>query len=114
MKHLALQISTVVAVLLSGTAAYAQQKTLYERLGGVFAIAAVVNDFSDAVVKNPSLARDRRTLPSGNGTPKIWADFRGSNSCARCGSATLRVDPSNIQRRNQAILPLVWKPRIAN
>jgi hemoglobin len=27
-------------------------KTLYERLGGVFAIAAVVNHFSDAVVKN--------------------------------------------------------------
>jgi hemoglobin len=26
--------------------------TLYERLGGVFAIAAVVDDFSDAVVKN--------------------------------------------------------------
>src|SRR5580765_2681170 len=53
MKHLALQIFTVVAVLLTGTAAYAQQKTLYERLGGVFAIAAVVNHFSDAVVKNP-------------------------------------------------------------
>lgn len=42
-KHLALQISTVVAVLLSGTAAYAQQKTLYESLGGVFAIAAVAS-----------------------------------------------------------------------
>ena len=28
-------------------------KSLYERLGGVFAIAAVVNHFSDAVVKNP-------------------------------------------------------------
>lgn len=27
--------------------------TLYERLGGAFAIAAVVNHFSDAVVKNP-------------------------------------------------------------
>jgi hemoglobin len=27
-------------------------KTLYERLGGVFAIAAVVDHFSDAVVKN--------------------------------------------------------------
>jgi hemoglobin len=53
MKHLALQISTVVAVLFGGTAAYAQQKTLYERLGGAFAIAAVVNHFSDAVVKNP-------------------------------------------------------------
>jgi hemoglobin len=29
------------------------EKTLYERLGGVFAIAAVVDHFSDAVVKNP-------------------------------------------------------------
>jgi hemoglobin len=29
------------------------QPTLYERLGGVFAIAAVIDHFSDAVVKNP-------------------------------------------------------------
>src|SRR5262245_18080450 len=53
MKHIALQICTVVAVILGGTAAYAQQKTLYERLGGVLAIAAVVDHFSDALVKNP-------------------------------------------------------------
>ncbi len=31
----------------------AAEKPLYERLGGVFAIAAVVDHFSDAVVKNP-------------------------------------------------------------
>jgi hemoglobin len=31
----------------------APENSLYERLGGVFAIAAVVNHFSDAVVKNP-------------------------------------------------------------
>jgi hemoglobin len=29
------------------------EQTLYERLGGVFAIAAVVDHFSDAVVQNP-------------------------------------------------------------
>jgi hemoglobin len=29
------------------------EKTLYDRLGGVFAIAAVIDHFSDAVVKNP-------------------------------------------------------------
>jgi hemoglobin len=29
------------------------EKTLYERLGGVFAIAAVVDHFSDALVQNP-------------------------------------------------------------
>src|SRR3954465_4599609 len=29
------------------------EQTLYERLGGTFAIAAVVNHFSDAIVRNP-------------------------------------------------------------
>ena len=29
------------------------EKTLYDRLGGVFAIAAVIDHFSDAIVKNP-------------------------------------------------------------
>ena len=54
---------TLTAALLTGLVgtdnAYGQakeptlEKSLYERLGGVFAIAAVVNHFSDAVVKNP-------------------------------------------------------------
>ena len=35
------------------TGSGAAEKSLYERLGGVFAIAAVVDHFSDAVVKNP-------------------------------------------------------------
>jgi hemoglobin len=29
------------------------EPTLYERLGGIFAIAAVVNHFSDALIQNP-------------------------------------------------------------
>jgi hemoglobin len=31
------------------------EKSLYERLGGVFAIAAVIDHFSDHVVKNPKV-----------------------------------------------------------
>ena len=48
-----------VSVLAAADKAHAQatqtmpDKSLYERLGGVFAIAAVVDHFSDAVVKNP-------------------------------------------------------------
>jgi len=48
-----------MAVLAQTDKAHAQaqqttaEKSLYERLGGVFAIAAVVDHFSDAVVKNP-------------------------------------------------------------
>lgn len=52
-----------VAVLAGADNAHAQarqnasEKSLYERLGGVFAIAAVVDHFSDAVVKNPVVGR---------------------------------------------------------
>jgi hemoglobin len=42
-----------MAVLAAADSATAQEKTLYERLGGVFAIAAVVDHFSDDIVKNP-------------------------------------------------------------
>lgn len=38
----------------------AVEPSLYERLGGYFAIAAVVNRFSDAVIANPKL---NETLP---------------------------------------------------
>ena len=34
------------------------ESTLYERLGGVFAIAAVVDHFSDAIVKNPIVGQE--------------------------------------------------------
>ncbi len=53
---------TAAPLALAGAAdkAYAQapqkptsDSSLYERLGGIFAIAAVVDHFSDAVVKNP-------------------------------------------------------------
>jgi hemoglobin len=38
------------------------EPTLYERLGGIFNIAAVVNDFSDRGVKNPKIV---------NGNPEL-------------------------------------------
>ena len=36
------------------------EKSLYERLGGVFAVAAVIDHFSDAVVKNPIVGQDSK------------------------------------------------------
>jgi hemoglobin len=53
---LALSASAITTAGPTNTYAEAQtipEKSLYERLGGVFAIAAVVDHFSDAVVKNP-------------------------------------------------------------
>src|SRR5262245_35698891 len=43
----------ILAPLANVPAAMAAEKSLYERLGGVFAIAAVVDYFSDALIKNP-------------------------------------------------------------
>src|SRR6476660_3905621 len=55
-----LELTAAPMALLAGAdKAHAQaqqttpEKSLYERLGGVFAIAMVVDHFSDAVVKNP-------------------------------------------------------------
>jgi len=54
-----LALSASPIALARADKAYAQaeqtppEKSLYERLGGAFAIAAVVDHFSDAVVKNP-------------------------------------------------------------
>jgi hemoglobin len=51
-----LAISMTLIALLAATGAPAApeaEKSLYERLGGVFAIAAVVDHFSDAIVQNP-------------------------------------------------------------
>ena len=38
------------------------EKTLYERLGGVYAIAAVVNRFSDQLLENPKIVNANSQL----------------------------------------------------
>ena len=64
-----LALSAAPVVLAGADKAHAQaretkettsEKSLYERLGGVFAIAAVVDHFSDAVVKNPVVGQKSR------------------------------------------------------
>ena len=57
---LTLTAASVAVLSTAGGAgsALAQDESLYERLGGVFAIAAVVDHFSDAVVKNPIVGQD--------------------------------------------------------
>jgi hemoglobin len=44
-------------VAASAPAAPEPEKSLYDRLGGVFAIAAVVDHFSDAIVANPIVGK---------------------------------------------------------
>lgn len=46
-----------VTLALPLQAAQEAEKSLYERLGGVFAIAAVIDHFSDALVQNPIVGK---------------------------------------------------------
>jgi len=53
--------STVILALNNARATQTKpEKSLYERLGGVFAIAAVVDHFSNAVVKNPIVGQESK------------------------------------------------------
>lgn len=52
--------------------AMAEEPSLYERLGGIFAIAAVVNRFSDEIITNPKL-NENPALKAWNDTE---AEFR--------------------------------------
>jgi hemoglobin len=44
----------------AGQADAKAEKSLYERLGGVFAISAVIDHFSDAIVTNPIVGKDSK------------------------------------------------------
>lgn len=57
MKKLLIPLLALLMVALPLQAAPKAEKSLYERLGGVFAIAAVVDHFSDAVVQNPIVGK---------------------------------------------------------
>ena len=56
----ALAAAPVAALSRANYAQAATGKSLYERVGGVFAIAAVVDHFSDAVVKNPVVGQESK------------------------------------------------------
>ena len=58
-----LAMAMTLAALLVATSVQAApepEKSLYERLGGVYAIAAVVDHFSDAVVENPIVGKNSK------------------------------------------------------
>lgn len=59
MKKIALAVLPLVilGMALPLQAAPQAGKTLYERLGGIFAIAAVIDHFSDALVQNPIVGK---------------------------------------------------------
>ncbi len=70
------------------------EQSLYERLGGVFAIAAVVDHFSDAVVKNPIVGQQ-----SDNPALRDWH----TNQLDRLPGSEVHAHPVGVQRRRRAV-----------
>ena len=56
-RSLTAAVTLALVVATSAQAAQDPEKSLYDRLGGVFAIAAVVDHFSDAIVANPIVGK---------------------------------------------------------
>ena len=54
---IAMLFTFIVAFVMPLQAATDKEKSLYERLGGAFAIAMVVDHFSDAIVQNPIVGK---------------------------------------------------------
>jgi hemoglobin len=92
-----------MAVLAGADNTYAQaqqtmpEKSLYERLGGVFAIAAVVDHFSDAVVKNPIVGQKSKNPQLREWHTKNLGRLPGLKFMRTLWVATFRVGPSSSQ-----------------
>jgi hemoglobin len=60
-RSFAIAVALTFLLIATSTQASAQtEKSLYERLGGIFAIAQVVDHFSDALVKNPIVGKNSK------------------------------------------------------
>ena len=84
------------------------EASLYERLGGAFAIAAVVDHFSEAIVQNPIVGQT-----SENPLLREWhtnnlGRLRASSSCAPVG-VQRRGGPQQYAATKPGSTPLVWK-----
>jgi hemoglobin len=72
--------ATILALCISTTGALSQgkkkEKSLYDRLGGVYAIATVVDDFIDRVVSNDILNANPAIKEARDRVPKAGLKYR--------------------------------------
>ncbi len=83
-KHVALRVSSifciVIMLLVNVTACKAQEpqeeKSLYERLGGVYSIATVVDDFIERLLENDILNANPAIKEARDRVPKAGLKYR--------------------------------------
>ena len=89
------------------------ESSLYERLGGAFAIAAVVDHFSDAIVENPIVGQTSQNRALREWHTNNLGRLPGLKFMRTLWVCEVAGDPSNMQPHSQAAPPLVWKKPIA-
>lgn len=62
LKIMYILIALIAIVIVLYNYASPNEKTLYDRLGGVYAIAAVVNHFSDNLITNPVVGQNSKNV----------------------------------------------------
>ena len=70
------------------------EPTLYERIGGIYAIAAVVDHFSDQLLKTPKVVEANPELKEWH-TATFAGRLPGLKFLGHCGSPRSRARPSN-------------------
>ena len=90
------------------------ESSLYERLGGAFAIAAVVDHFSDAIVKNPIVGQQSENAQLREWHTNNLGRLPGLKFMRTLWVCTVAGGPQEYAARNRAILHSAWKWRIGN
>lgn len=78
-KHLTLMTVLLIVLSNNGSSGFAQEKkekSLYERLGGVYAIATVVDDFIERLLVNDVLNSNPAIKEARDRVPKAGLKFR--------------------------------------
>jgi len=90
-RHSCLIVALILGLLISGTSAIAQEKkekSLYDRLGGVYAIATVVDDFIERLLVNDVLNANPAIKEARERVPKAGLKFRVTEMvCMATGGA---------------------------
>ena len=90
------------------------EASLYERLGGAFAIAAVVDHFSEAVVRNPIVGQTSENHALREWHTNNLGRLPGLKFMRALWVCDVAGGPSTMQPRNRAVLLSAWKKPIAN
>lgn len=75
-KRISVIFATIVIFILSSTPSFAQEKSLYDRLGGIKPISLVVDDFVDHLIANPVLKANPMIKAGRDNSPVPYLKFQ--------------------------------------